>query len=246
MAQPGWILVFAAFVAAATACTALPEYAAPKLVAFDEENIPTDGVTYRPLKRLDFQGWRPPAGFDERMAAVTCAYIEPIIDRDALTVHEAVMQDGTRGYHVTFNNLRFRAFMDRNCSWWNTANTEEDIEYILEHEQIHFALFEVAARQWSADPPIQLRIKAGSREAMKDKMREQFAAQMDEKMSVLMEQNRKFDEETSLGYNIKKQKKWLEKVNAQLEKTPSLFGSGPEEPDQAEAMPSRPDDLGVE
>ena len=45
------------------------------------------------------------------------------------------------------HNLAFTAFMDRDCSWWNPQYTGLPHEYILEHEQIHFALFEIAARR---------------------------------------------------------------------------------------------------
>ena len=47
---------------------------------------------------------------------------------------------------MTPRDLRFRAQMDRKCSWWNPKDLGFPQEYILEHEQIHFALCELGAR----------------------------------------------------------------------------------------------------
>jgi hypothetical protein len=40
--------------------------------------------------------------------------------------------------------------MNRDCSWWNEKATM-DAAYVLEHEQIHFALTELGARSLSAN-----------------------------------------------------------------------------------------------
>ena len=153
------------------------------------------------------------------MAAVTCAHIEPLIDREGIVIHEAVMQDGSDGYHITLNNLKFRALLDRNCSWWNPSVSSLEEEYILQHEQIHFALFEIAAREWTEAPPVQLRIKAGSRTEMLKKMRQQFEQHLEERMAVLMELNREFDEQTSVGYDPEKQEEWWNQVQTRLTDT---------------------------
>ena len=54
--------------------------------------------------------------------------------------------------------------MDRECSWWNPQHIGLPHEYILEHEQIHFALFEIAARRLNQQVArIQERVEAVSR-----------------------------------------------------------------------------------
>ncbi len=47
---------------------------------------------------------------------------------------------------AVIDRLRFRAEMERDCSWWNPGVRSRDEPRILEHEQMHFVLFEIAAR----------------------------------------------------------------------------------------------------
>ncbi len=220
MTQPKFRLLLLAVVTLLAGCAGLPDYAAPKQVTIEyDENTPRDSIAYRSLFRKDFRGMTPPPQFDERMAAVTCAHIEPLIDREGIVIHEALMSDGSRGYHITLRNLKFRALLDRNCSWWNPAVSSLEEDYILQHEQIHFALFEVAAREWTRAPPVELRIKAGSRTEMLQKMRKQFERHLDKRMDALMELNREFDEQTSVGYDPEKQEMWWEQVHTRLDET---------------------------
>ena len=201
-------------------CASLPEYAAPKQVTIDyDDSTPRDSIAYRSLFRKDFRGAEPPPEFDERMAAVTCAHIEPIIDREGIVIDEAAMRDGSDGYHITLNNLRFRALLDRNCSWWNPEVSSLEEDYILQHEQVHFALFEVAAREWTEAPPVELRVKAGSRTEMLAKMRQQFERHLEQQMAELMALNREFDEQTSVGYDPEKQQEWWDRIQARLAET---------------------------
>ena len=220
MTQPLRKILLAILLSGLAGCAGLPEYAAPKQVAIEyDESTPRDSIAYRSLFRKDFRGLEPPPQFDERMAAVTCAHIEPLIDREGIVIREAVMKDGSQGYHITLRNLKFRALLDRSCSWWNPAVSSLEEDYILQHEQIHFALFEVAAREWTEAPPLELRIKAGNRNEMLEKMREQFERHLDQRMAVLMELNREFDEQTSVGYDPEKQEEWWDQVQTQLADT---------------------------
>ena len=220
MTRPRQLLLLVVAFVLLGACTSLPEYAAPKLVAFDEiDTGRVDSISYRQLQRSDFRGDEPPGSFDERMAAVTCAYIEPLIDSEAIEIKNVLMQDGSKGYSITLHNMKFRALMDRECSWWNPAVDELREEYILAHEQIHFALFEVAAREWTEAPPLQMQFKAEERDVMIGKVREQFERSFDERMAGLMQQNYEFDRQTSVGYDPLKQQKWADKVKNLLEAT---------------------------
>jgi len=205
-----------------SACTTgkLPDYAAPSVTYVDSEDIDmSDVISYRQLTRDDFRGEKPPADFDERMAAVTCVYTQPLVDRNGIVIEPVDSEDGEQFYQVTFNNLRYRALMNRNCSWWNPRTNGLEEDYVLEHEQIHFALFEAAAREWGEMPPLRLRVKAQSRSAMRLEVQQQFEARMQQRLAALREQNYRFDEDTSVGLNPVKQKKWLNSVMARLRKT---------------------------
>ena len=199
-------------------CTSgLPNYAAPKISVLSDEDLDmSDVITYRKLSRADFRGTEPPTNFDERMAAVTCVYTQPIVDKQAIDIRPATSAGGDQAYDVTFKNLKYRALMNRNCSWWNPNNVSNAEDYVLEHEQIHFALFEIAAREWSELPPLRIRVKADSSVAMKREMQAQFEDLLQQRLAVLLEQNRRFDEETSLGHDPAKQREWLESVRSRL------------------------------
>ena len=145
----------------------LPDYAAPSVSFVSKELDMTDVISYRPLVRDDFRGKKPPSSFDERMAAVTCVYTQPVVDKNSIEILPLSSGFGEQEYEVTFHNLRYRALMNRKCSWWNQGISGLDEDYVLEHEQIHFALFEAAARDWSQEPPLRVRVKAQSEEAMK-------------------------------------------------------------------------------
>lgn len=197
--------------------TGLPDYAAPTVaVVKDAELDLSDVISYRRLRRSDFKASKPPTHFDERMAAVTCVYTRPVIDEDAVHIEPVINADGHRAYDVTYNNLGFRALMNRNCSWWNAESQNDDEDYVLEHEQIHFALFEIAAREWSQMPALKFQLKADDAETMKSELQALFEQYLQQRLDVLLAQNREFDEETSLGHNPEKQAKWLKMVRSKL------------------------------
>jgi len=150
------------------------------------------------------------------MAAVTCVFTQPIVDKKAIDIQPSTTANGDQVYDVTYKNLSYRALMKRNCSWWNPNTPESDEDYVLEHEQIHFALFEIAAREWSELPPLRIRVKAASNDVMKREIKAQFDNMLQQRLKVLLEQNRKFDEETSLGRNPEKQRKWLDLMRSRL------------------------------
>lgn len=198
-------------------CTSgLPNYAAPKISVVDRDLDMSDVIGYRKLDRADFKGTEPPANFDQRMAAVTCVFTQPIVDKKAVDIRPATTADGDEVYDVTYKNLKYRALMNRNCSWWNSNTLDSDEDYVLEHEQIHFALFEIAALEWSELPPLRIRVKAASSDVMKREIKAQFEDILQQRLKVLLEQNRRFDEETSLGRDPEKQRKWLELMRSKL------------------------------
>jgi hypothetical protein len=205
-----WIVIG---ILAISSCSTLPKYAEPKFSIIDDDADLSDAISYRKLKRADFKGTQPPQGFDERMAAVTCVYTEPKIDKQAIEVRTD--QTGQL-FHVAVNNVQYRALMNRNCSWWNPDTIDSLEDYVLEHEQIHFALSEIAARRWSEPYPIQFQVKAGSQETMAQNLKVQFQRQFEEKMGELQARNLKFDEDTSHGNISKKHEEWLRLVRSEL------------------------------
>lgn len=112
----------------------------------------SDVIAYRKLVRADFEAVNPPAAIAphaDKMFAATCAYLITTPDTQ-LAVQPIQSPDGTTVYRATAHHLRFRAQMDRNCSWWSPRDSDVPDAYILEHEQIHFALFELEVRRLNA------------------------------------------------------------------------------------------------
>jgi len=213
MSQITWGILIVVGVLAISGCSTLPKHAEPKVRIIDGGAEISDGISYRKLKRTDFKGKQPPQGFDKRMAAVTCVYTKPTIDKQAIEVQ---LDQTTQLLNVTFNNVQYRALMSRNCSWWNPDTIDSMEDYVLEHEQIHFALSEIAARRWSKAHPIQFQVKAGSQEIIAQNLKKQFQRQFEEKMGELQARNLKFDEDTSHGNIPERHEEWLSLVRSEL------------------------------
>ncbi len=218
-------------------CSSLPEWAAPKIL--DEYNAEmADFIPYRKLERADFKAKQPPPEYSEHselMAAVICVYIEPIFDLDAVDLQLSDSPNEDKVYRITYKNLRYRALMDRNCSWWNLETVATEKSYILEHEQIHFALMELEARRWHESTTIQLNLKLGSPEAMAESKKKQFDRYLEKRLEPIMAQDRKFDEETSVVRDSDKQKQWWNLVQSQLSNTASV--ATPPDTELVEAAP---------
>ena len=117
------------------------------------------------------------------------------------------------------------------CSWWNPQIPEEKKAYALQHEQIHFALTEIAARRLTQEARevassllvIQSTLK-GARDEISVTIRAMVQAAMDESLR----EHTAFDEDTSLFFDPKKQRLWLETVEEQLRKTAPEKGIVPD------------------
>lgn len=195
----------------------LPGYARPRLLGV-ERGAPgpeVDAIPYRTLERGDFRSPTPPPGMAEnaeRMGAATCARLgaepSPVAVRPAGSWYEA-----------TPERLSFHALMDRRCSWWNEETPGLPPAYVLEHEQIHFALVEIEARRLNADSRAliqQVRARGATPEQAAARCQERIEAVLRGAMAALLERHTRFDEETSLGYRPEAQKRWLEQVNQEL------------------------------
>lgn len=197
-------------------CAGLPEYAKPKKQA-DGEFSMADAITYRRLARTDFKAEHPPGGFDERMAAVTCASVKWHIDKQSVQYKYAKSEDGGWVVSVKAKNPVFRAYMDRNCSWWNPKSTGLGQFYLLEHEQIHFAFYEIAARRWNKEiHTIEFQIKESDQQAMSQDIISSINRFLEPRYAALDKRNLEFDEDTSMAYRPKKHKRWLDTVRQEL------------------------------
>jgi hypothetical protein len=213
-----WLAVLLAGIAVA-GCSSLPEIARPRGGTMDASAPPGDWIRYRPLERSDFRRKDPPPVVKQgpyELGAQTCAYLKtnPDVRIDLL---KTVEPNGSERVEGRLTNLRFEAWMDRECSWWNPTN--HDVPYTLEHEQIHFAISEIAARKLNREAAKLVRdlhVTAGTQEEVVAEIQGKVKALLEEYNDESLERNEDFDQDTSVGKNPPRQKEWRAKVNEEL------------------------------
>jgi len=213
---------------AASACgpAALPEYAAPKGRVVEASSLDsTDVIGYRTITRGDFRGSQAPSEFAtvaDRVGAATCGQVRTTSDTLFLISWRQETPSSPKQHWVEIKKLGFMALMDRRCSWWNPKTAARAPAYVLEHEQIHFALYELGARKLNAEVEgikqamvvrgsSQQQVQAHAQQALNDAL-----VKATEK---LVARNREFDQDTSLGYRPDRQRDWLQRVNDELAAT---------------------------
>jgi len=178
-------------------------------------------IPYRPLRRGDFRGEHPPKEFLYQMespGAVSCVFIR--IDPGLrIDVHSVTAAAGDVLYVASLEQLSFRAEMDRTCSWWNDKDGLQSETRVLQHEQIHFALFELAARELNRQARTREQTweyRASSRERAKAAAERFLRGLMREAMREVGKRNADFDRETGFGQRWEVQQGWKRIVEAEL------------------------------
>lgn len=179
-----------------------------------------DLIRYRDLTRSDFRASAPPAeaaAHAKQLGALTCAYIATTPDT-AYEIRETV-RGRERSYEVRFSRLGFLAHMDRSCSWWNDESSARNDAYVLQHEQIHFALAELEARRRNREAKELLASwseRTDSMDEAKHLVEEKLEGLVNEAMAELLDASEDFDEDTSAQHSPKKQDAWEQRVDEEL------------------------------
>ena len=178
-----------------------------------------DLMPYKQLTRHDFRASRPAGSITEASLAAICTQIaaEPYAQVGMAPVETA---DGVQKYEAIFERPVFYAVANRACSWWNVASAGmKKNEEILEHEQVHFAITELSARELN-------------RRAMAKELPAQATAGIYRELAVQVRQeflkrDAKFDEEMAgLFASRTLLKEWLRQVESELRDT-QLYARGP-------------------
>ena len=151
-----------------------------------------------------------------RPVAVSCAYVAA--DTRARLFAEPVGYQRRR-YRPRVEGLTFRGMFSRSCSWWNGDHDLSPL-YVLEHEQIHFALFEVAARRLNRDVPRMLSsavAEAASPDSVIALARRQIEDALQRSIAETARLNVEFDRATSGGFSPNRQEAWRLRVEKDLE-----------------------------
>jgi hypothetical protein len=126
--------------------------------------------------------------------------------------------DSTR-FEATARNLRFEAIMDPKASWWHEELDSISTAYVLQHEQIHFAIFELKARSLNSRmPEIAARIRSIA--PTMDEARSAANARLEEERRAwdreLEERQNQFERETANGKLRDRQAEWWSRIQAEL------------------------------
>jgi len=211
-----------------SACAQLPDYAKPRTMQIDEIHkvIPT-GFTYRQLTPEDFRATSLPENLSahaEGINAQAATQIRVTADSNFSITRRPFLD--RIDYSGSINHIAFEAVMIPNNSWWNPKIKAAIKGYVLQHEQIHFALTELAARKltsdarkWSSNLLI---IKQTPQEVHAEIVR-QIKDMINSAMKANQKRHLKFDEDTSLFYNPSWQVWWLETVKKELRQTESAI-----------------------
>ena len=214
-------------------CSTLPEYAAPKGGVVDAGKLDSsDVIGYRQLTRADFRGTQAPAEFAPvaaRVGAATCGQVRTTADTAFLINWRQESPTSEKRHWVEVKKLEFMALMDRHCSWWNEKAAARAPSYVLQHEQIHFALYELGARKLNASVDAikrDMKAEGDSQEEVQAHAQQALNDALVKATEELLARNRDFDQDTSLGYRPDRQRAWLQRVTQELTET-QAFASPP-------------------
>ena len=207
-------------------CSRLPEYARPQFSDSAERPSGGPGFGYRPLKVSDFQATALPNShdqYDHRIQARSCITLRSSGDTSARISRGQI--DGSVVYVGRFSQIRFEAEFNPACSWWSPDVRAERVDYVLQHELIHFALTEITARRLNLEKREEILhfMAIGSspeevRTQLQKEVKEVSRAAMSEDIAV----HTAFDEDTSLYFDPAIQQRWYEKVTSELRELESI------------------------
>ena len=200
-------------------CSSLPDYGQPRTYP-SGTILPGLVVSYRDLVVADFQAKNLPEylhGHSRDLNAHTAVAIRTVAGAQYILSPP----DGDRIplYSGRVSNLAFEAVMIPDHSWWNPSLAKEKFAYVLQHEQIHFALMEAAARRLTErvkKEQAQLMVFDISKEAVKKRLMEKIDRILAESEKDVLNEHTDFDKATSRRYAPAIQQKWYEKVEKEL------------------------------
>jgi hypothetical protein len=221
--QPFLIFLFSLLLAG---CPQLPEYARPRVAASAAgcRSVSTmSAFPYRALVIGDFRAPSLPAELSEhgnRFLAHSSIQIRPTAATKSVVSSAYSPYFDTVIWSGRIVAIGFEAVMLPDRSWWNPKVTGEQTAYVLQHEQIHFALVELAARRLTrrAQQDIaNLFVVDSSRQGVEEQLEEKISALIQAEQAAILEEHTAFDEDASLYFDPKKQQQWFDRVSRKLQ-----------------------------
>jgi hypothetical protein len=109
--------------------------------------------------------------------------------------------------------------MDRRRSWWNPTLKDVPEAYVLQHEQIHFAIAAAQAQKLNlraAEITASMHATGDSQEEVRDAIQKKLDDVIRGALAELLARNGAFDEDTSARYDPKKQSEWFRRVSREI------------------------------
>ncbi len=202
-------------------CASLPDYALPRVGKGGDIGEWSEIIRYRKLEVADF---RASSLSDEyrkhafNLQAYTRVVIRPR-GNSRYTIN-ATNSFNQVVYHGGIELLSFEALLIPEASWWSPKISPEKTAYVLQHEQIHFALMEAAARRMTREVKEDTSLFTcfgTSRQEVIELLENKISEYMKKNLDEAVAKHTVFDTETSLYHDPKAQQRWYEKVMEQLE-----------------------------
>jgi hypothetical protein len=204
-----------------SSCVSLPEYARPQIYIPEEDTATTQkGFSYRKLAFTDFQATSLPVEiqqYSHHLNARSCITIHPS-QNSKVNLRRAIFYDHLT-YTGSFDYVSFEASFIPSCSWWNDKVPEKLKTYVLQHEQIHFALAELAARKVTLQAKEELGhyvAFGNSNDEVHMKLRAKVKELIQDAINSDLKVHTAFDEDTSGYYVPKVQQSWFSAVEKRL------------------------------
>ena len=195
----------------------------PVLEPVDKKTVAEKGipVLYRPLLVEDFLATSPPSdGVDRahRLNAHTGVSIRTQKGSGYLLSEEMI--DGKKMCRGELQNLKFEAVMLPELSWWNPVVENNRRDYVLQHEQIHFAIMEREALSLNrrvaqeSGRMVVVGEECGEVKRKLNRFLDDLLAQSQKQVEQLHSQ---FDKETSGQFAPVVQNRWYRKMTTAME-----------------------------
>ncbi len=200
-------------------CRKLPDYGKPQFHSNDIP-LPPATVTYRDLTISDFKAESLPENlqdFSEKLHAHTAVSIR--LNSPAQYTISTQVIDGEKKYVGRVKQLHFEAVMIPERSWWNPDLAAENHTYVLQHEQIHFAIMHLAAmllNQRGINEKENFIVFESSPDNVKSILIEKVKAMVVDSKQWALYENTLFDRDTSQHHDATMQDWWYNKIATQL------------------------------
>lgn len=179
-----------------------------------------DAIPYRRITKADF---RAPAPLElTPLVPLENAVVAAHVAVTVLCFADVRARSGADGrWTAFFEQLAFRAVLDRERSWWNHA-LHADEPWTLRHEQGHFDLAEVMARDLAREAPMirgGLRGEGETPDEAVAALAAQWASVIGTRLDAHRWLQRQYDLETLHGNDTAVQADWWQRIFRDLRRT---------------------------